>query len=162
MFACNGKTTTKTCLLHIYTIHQLWTQDSNQYNCIIVIIRWKLCLTIFQSMKCTLHPSLSHVWYQGHCSLTEEVGNPKRHTTGESCQTRWGISNSPTLHVHYLLTESTMLHGYLIMMIFNQFNLALAVLTTCNEFFLNPKFFLHLEKGVKDVHERSPVKENNQ
>lgn len=33
MFACNGKTTTKTCLLHIYTIHQLWTQDSNQYNC---------------------------------------------------------------------------------------------------------------------------------
>lgn len=141
---------------------------------IIVIIRWKLlvqkiyqvtrklCLTIFQSMKCTLHPSLSHVWYQGHCSLTQKVGNPKRHTSGESCQTRWGISNSPTLHVHYLLTESTMLHGYLIMMIFNQFNVALAVSTTCNEIFLNPKFFLHLEKGVKDVHERSLVKENNQ
>lgn len=116
---------------------------------IIVIIRWKLCLTIFQSMKCTLHPSLSHVWYQGHCSLTQKVGNPKRHTGGESCQTRWGISNSSTLHVHYLLTESTMLHGYLIMMIFNQFNLALAVSTTCNEFFLNPKFFYILKRVWK-------------
>lgn len=138
MFACNGKTTTKTCLLHIYTIHQLWTQDSNQYDC-----------TIFQSTKCTLHPSLSHVWYQGHCSLTEEVGNPKRHTPGESCQTRWGISNSPTLHVHYLLTESTMLHGYLIMMIFNQFNLALAVSTICNEIFFKPKVFLTSWKGCE-------------
>lgn len=116
---------------------------------IIVIIRWKLCLTIFQSMKCTLHPSLSNVWYQGHCSLTLEVGNPKRHTTGESCQTRWGISNSPTLHVHYLLTESTMLHGYLIMMIFNQFNLALAVSATCNEIFFKPKVFLTSWKGCE-------------
>lgn len=160
MFACNGKTATKTCLLHIYTIHQLWTQDSNQYNCNYPLTKYVLPFLSQWNVPCTPLYLMSDTkvivlwlkrWVIPNDTQPENLVKPDEE-----------FRTLQTLHVHYLFTESTMLHGYLIMMIFNQFNLALAVSTTCNEIFLNPKFFLHLEKGVKDVHERSPVKENNQ